>query len=203
MRFNLFSVLLVISFSCNSQEKTVNGSGFKSNDERVRAITEIFARISNSKEVSREDEKSFFDAFPDSFSLFDLLYNVEGPLYENGYDHLMALYKMKTISKEKILERYINLSKGGIWSGDNTGDLQWQAFEVIANNARSTALILKNYSKEEIGSVFYFLLDGPHPNDKDKVANYRRIRDAFVKIDNTYGRTIDQEYEKVINARLH
>lgn len=201
--FNLLFVL-AISISCASQDAREKENKIETIEEQTQLLEESFIKISNATDSNLEtNELIFFESFPDSFEKFVALYGVDKPLYESGYDHLMALYNLKTISIKSLVEKYIELSKNGIWNADNTGDLQWQSFDKITNNTEVANRYLMSMSELEVRSVFYFLLDGPHPEDKGKKTEFEILVEKFRQINPIYVEWVQSEYSKVVKARTH
>lgn len=201
----MFSLLLVlISVSCSSRENQEQVSQVISVEDRARAIRESFTLLSQSSQADlAANEALLFEAFPGSFQEFLALYGEGKTFYESGYDHLMTLYNMKTIPSEKIVKKYIDLSKNGVWEADNTRELQWQAMDKILRNVEVANKYLAGKSEADIRSVFHFLLDSPHPQDKARKEAFETMVAKFAPINTVFAEYIKSEYADVVKERTH
>eukprot|EP01132_Coremiostelium_polycephalum_P005883 gene5883-7323_t len=77
-----------------------------------------------------------------------------------------ALSEVKRIvPPELYYERMIAIGIGGFWNSHHK-DLQLTLRRLMYQDIRLAVLTLEKYTDDEIASFFYFLFDGPHPEDK-------------------------------------
>jgi len=88
-----------------------------------------------------------------------------------------AIAELKRIIPPKLYyERLIAMGIGGSWHY-YLQDLQLTLCRLLQEDIRLVELILEQYTDDEIASFFYFLFDGPHPEDKK--LNYKEACSYF------------------------
>ena len=147
----------LISISCNNSSKTPIVEG------------EI-------KEVKSDTCIIFINDFPNTFSKFNALYGYDdvkgkGVLYDKYEENINAFFNCQNISLLVKLNRVIKTCIDGKWDADAVSLFQHNALELIKENPKEAQSILDELSEKEYSSIWYFLFDGPHPNDKEAVKN--------------------------------
>lgn len=127
--------------------------------------------------------KEFFVAFPSNFEDFDQLYGFDDEkgkrvLYSQYEEHIRFFFDCPGLSSLEKLRKSIEIGIDGRWEADASTLVQEATFNLIRENPRKTDEILEGLPEERAASFWHFILDGPHPNDKEilkKVNTLRKI----------------------------
>ncbi len=162
---------IFIAVSCN-------GSEFKSN-----------AQVKNTPYVQNSSEqvalsltesygkncKGFIDAFPNTFQKFNELYGYDdekgkgGRLYSKYELHIPYFFECPDVATREKMIRVVDIGIDGKWDADAVGLFQESAFSLVKNNPNDATEILDKLSNDKASSFWFFLFDGPHPNDKENI----------------------------------
>lgn len=92
-------------------------------------------------------------------------------------DSLGALAELKRrIPPRLYCERMIAIGIGGFWDTKHQ-DLQLTLQRLVRQDIQLATFVLEKYTDDEIASFFYFLFDGPHPEDRESF--YQQACDYF------------------------
>jgi hypothetical protein len=174
-------------------------------EKRVLNLKEAYTeweRASDSK-VKKHKERIFFLHFPCSFSTFDSIYgyypqdNNKGELRPMIDKHLELLFSTEAVLPAIKYKRIVEIAKDGSW--DNGMEFQYLLQQDIwMNPSRYLEVIQQtDYSAQEIFSFWYFLFDGPHPeNYKD---DYNKLYNQCKELDSEIAELMRQAYEKLLS----
>lgn len=202
------SIILYINFcfiliSC--QGKEIGSVTYSTlNQKNDSLITVYYNRATSLKgEEKVKNERLFFDAFPNNFKDFSLLYGFEEnpmQLYDVGFKHLTLLDNMNSIPQKDYYSKYINLAIGGTWQADNISDFQSSLYNKVYSNPSLTTSILEKYSQADIKSFWHFLFDGPHPEDKQIKESFEKLYKKINSLNKEMAETMKDEYAKLIKS---
>lgn len=121
----------------------------------------------------------FFEIFPNTFSLYTQIYDCnkviicgeqENTLCYESHSHLELLcYLRNLINKEDYYKKIIKLGINGYWDADAINDLQHCIYKCIKEDLPLTIKTLKSFTDDEIESFWYFIYDGPHRTEPQKL----------------------------------
>lgn len=165
----LFSFLF-LTVSCNvpkletkSNAQTVNTPAIQNSiEKKAQKLKELY---------ENKDCKEFFKEFPNTFQEFNQLYGFvddegERILYSKYEEHIPYLYNCSQISDIEKLKRSVKIGINGKWEADATSMLQNSTFNLVKNHPNESKEMLDKLSDEKASSFWYFLFDGPHPNNE-------------------------------------
>ncbi len=171
---NILLLLFTEISSCNSQTK----EKYLNVDKQAAALKEYYEKASNSTEEERAKyEQLFFDVFPSSFQEMQQLFGYDekkgaAPLYDyeikldmDGKSMILFFTNLKHISKDSIYNKYIDICIGGKWEADNISEGFGISSKLYYDTEAMISLLSKRTDKEII-SVFRFVFDGPHPDQR-------------------------------------
>ena len=149
-----------------------------------------------------QSEYEFFCAFPSSFSEMNELYGFsdeEGPkiLYDGGGKQIELFKRLGSVPPEEYYQKYVDISIGGVWEADNIQG----AFgfgERLTSDTKNACLYLSMRSNEEIVSLFHFLFDGPHPDDKDALAEFETLHKIVAAESERLGKLMESAYAMLL-----
>ncbi len=137
------------------------------------------------KAVTNDDrqnaEIAFFNAFPGTFSELDNLYGFQHdrpmPLYHEAENHILKGFnKISAVNDTLYYSKIIAIAIGGKWDADAISCFQYGLSKRIFENTELTASLLEKHDDAEIRGFWYFVFDGPHPENKipSKLVELRR-----------------------------
>lgn len=143
--------------------------------DKVNKLKEYYQKSQESP-AADDYKKLFFEAFPDSFSDFTLIYGyykvidgdyntkANGPLYEISYDHLVEFFnRFECIDEAEYYTKLINVSIGGRWEADAVGAFHHGLQRRVIKRPKLTFDLLKPMTDDQIESFFFFLFHSIHP----------------------------------------
>ncbi|MBK9162974.1 MAG: hypothetical protein IPM21_03545 [Acidobacteria bacterium] len=152
--------------------------------------------------------RGFFDTFPSSFSEFERLYGFndatsESPLYSKYERHVQYFLSCPDISIRERLEKAIGVGVGGKWDADATAKIQEASYELIKENPAESEEILDRLPETQASSFWFFVLDGPHPQDNATLEKVNVLVNALGKESKQSQLLTVQHQELLRNARSH
>ena len=213
MRFKLkvLTVIFLSSFlgSCNAQKSKIKKEmSFNSVEEQAKKIKKHHqALLKETGEEKLKEERLFFEAFPNSFDKMQKLFgfdnkNGAGPLYDYEISNDMELKgvistfsELTGINKKDYYTKYINICVNGNWKGDNIAE-GFGLDNKLYRQTEDVIEVLRLRSKKEIRSVFRFLFDGPHPDNR--MESFKNLHDKIKSVDSSMAKLLKQEYEKLL-----
>ena len=190
-------------FSCQSK----SNSKFKAfstveNDDSILNVYYLKATTSYGVEKA-ENERLFFDYFPNNFGKFNLLYGFTDtamPLYSVGEEHLTLLDSLNSIPSNEYYSKYISIAIRGNWQADNISYFQSSLYNKINSNPKLTISLLEKYSQDDIKSFWHFIFDGSHPEDKQVRDSFEKIYNKINSLNKEMAETMKDEYAKLIKS---
>ncbi|MDR1846711.1 MAG: hypothetical protein LBR17_01155 [Bacteroidales bacterium] len=155
-------------------------------------------------------KEKFFDYFPNDFNTFINVYGYKeiindkkehdvlfSPLYDFSFSHIDFFYSLdKLIDTLKFCKKIISVSLNGFWESDGVSIFQKFFQTKLFNNIDINLYILNTLSAKECLSVYYFLFDGPHPdNYKEK---YERLYHQILLKDKKQAQLLKRSYKKLL-----
>ena len=166
---HLASVLLILQIgvfnSCQSQHTSLT------TEEQANLLNHYAQGITdNNGEKKKEYQLSFFQSFPSDFNTFYKIYGYhENTKYHKvNFNHSLftLLPQLKEITpKREYYVKMINVGINGTWEADEVGILQHHLQEIVPESINLSVDILSSKGEDKIKSFWYFLYDGPHPDN--------------------------------------
>lgn len=202
LKISLMAFILSILLTGACQKSVPVSSSRGNNSFKKDTIVELANYLDSLAQINDSSKSEFFRHFPNNYKLFDKLYgyddiNGPGPLYSKYEEHLNILCNNISISPYNRAYKYIQLGLNGKWDADGIEILQSCTKKFVLENTEIILNILSQDFKKNSGSFWYFILDGPHPNDKE-LKKYVEILYGLIstKDENQAGILI-AEYQKV------
>lgn len=166
--------------------------------ERLTRKFEKAKETNNTKEINE-----FIEEFPNSFFEMEELFGFDSkgaaPLYETGGKIIKYFSSLQPNNTKLYYNKYINICINGRWDADNIRKA-FGLFLRIKNDVNNICPILMDRNDKELLSVFRFVFDGPHPNNKvnNRINNYIQSElpnkyDRIKKISNDAYESLIQE----------
>lgn len=165
---------LFIAVSCRSPEFELKSNAQIINTPEVKADS---LEQTAKKLTGLHDSKSckeFIDAFPNTFQDFNQLYgydDAEGArkLFSKCEEHISYFFNCSEVSDLEKLNKVIKVGIDGKWDADAIGMFADLSFGLLKVHPNETKEILDKLPDEKASSFWFFMFDGPHPNDKQNV----------------------------------
>ena len=150
--------------------------------------------------------KEFFNVFPDNFKAFHQLYGYdeegERVLFSKGNEHLTYFFNCPEVSDLEKLNKVVMIGIGGKWEADIVWMFQEGSFKLVKDNPDKTKEILENLPDEKASSFWYFLIDGPHPADKEKEERVDLLVELLGK-DNKQSKLLLNQFQQLKLSQEH
>lgn len=206
MKLNYLFVLLLIAFlGCKKtgtvdlslekskeslmvmdRSKVVEKSAYHFTNEKDRADSLVkYVDLAKSTKESISIDRQIFDFFPDSFEGMIKLFGYDkvskgAPLYKwpVGENVIKYFGSIHTIPKDEYYAKYIDICINGYWDADNIRNA-FGFHKRLSEDTKFVCQVLSKRTDDEIGSVFRFIFDGPHPKNDENALIYD---DLFTKL---------------------
>ena len=160
-----------------------------------------------SKEIKESDCSILTHNFPSTFEGFNKSYGFdddkgEGELYSEYVNHIESFFKCENISISGKLNKSFSIAVNGKWDADAVGMFQEKLWEFIEDNPKEALEILNDKTEKNASSIWYFLLDGPHPKNWTNVDRIKTLSDLFGK-DNPQTIILKNQYKNIISKSDH
>lgn len=149
--------------------------------------------------------KTFIEKFPSTFNEFNRLYGYneeEGELYSQYEEDLNYFFNCSDVPVPDKMKKCISVCIGGEWDADAVGMLQHETLKLIKGNYKIALSMLDKLSNENAGSVWYFLFDGPHPNNEDNLETITYLSDKFGK-DSKQVQILREQFNRLKSKESH
>lgn len=191
MNKTLLVFISLLIFSCKNPN---------SENDKVKS-TEVTEK-KETKINDTDDCVALVNNFPSNFQEFYRIYGYddikgEGDLYSKYEEDINAFFLCSQVSNYVKLRKAINVGINGKWDADAVGLFQHKLIDLIKSNPQESLKILNNISRKEASSFWFFLFEGPHPEDKENKENVNALMELFNK-DSTQTLLLKQEYEKFL-----
>lgn len=181
----LTSLFLCFNISCNKAQVEINRdvSVVKSPEIQNDKLKDKAAKLSEF--YATKNCKEFVNTFPNTFQEFNNLYGYEdgkgGNILYSNPEHIDYFFECSEVSYQEKLDKIVKTGIDGKWDADTTNLFQDSAFELVKSHINEAKEILDKLPNEKAASFWYFLFDGPHPNDKEVVKNFELMRNLLGK----------------------
>ena len=176
--------------------------------QKAEQVKTTYQKLIDSN-YSKDDQKYYFDVFPNSFDLFVSLFGGED-FYKQDLDEepkpasldfrpfLQAFFKLSSIDKKIYLKKIIDICVGAtFWDPDGVGVFQDGMIKKVKQSFKIFYPILKKHSKEEIKSFWYFYFAGPAPDHPEKVKDLNQLIKKLNILDKEMVPIVRKAYAKV------
>jgi len=161
--------------------------------------------VSDKKDVLEKQKDKctlLVNNFPSNFKEFNRVYGYdddtgEGDLYNQYEEDITDFFSCDKISNYTKLEKAISIGINGKWDADAIGLFQFKLLNFIKSNPNEALKILEKIPEKDASSFWYFLFDGPHPEDKENLRNVNMLTKLFGK-DNLQSSLLMKEYENLL-----
>lgn len=201
MKFLKLSTIFLVTISVTSCA-TSQTSETKSNEIRPSQI-DLQRPDQNETTKSSGNCEVFVNAFPKDFETFKSLYgydeihNSPRPLYKKYDEDISYFFScVEQMDPKKAVSLLVDLCNGGTWDADAAELLQTKTLDYIESHSNDFLQLLTGVSEKKSASLWYFLLDGPHPNSPASRANYEKLR-TVLKSDDKQLRILDSQFARV------
>lgn len=142
----------------------------------------------------------FYNNFPSSFNEFDELYGFDDnsgekmPLYDVYEENITKFFNCESPPDSLKLKKAINIGVGGRWDADAVSLFKRKTFILIKRNPETTLKILNSLTDEESSSFWYYLFDGPIPENRFNEQNIDTLYILFGK-QNKQSKLLREQFE--------
>lgn len=201
----LFLSFLLSNCSTGNSQTSLNAlsNNIRETSNSIEADLKRFYKLSKSVDSLRY-QKCFFESFPGSFSSFLQTYGYNEkidqpyPLYSDYPDHLNLFCNLKSIEKERYIEKLIRIGINGHWQADGVSMMQTCMLDHLNTDMAYLVNALNKMPEDEVRTFWYFLLDGPHPDDPEKIQSYEHLVKNLRKVDPSMAQILYDEHEKLL-----
>jgi hypothetical protein len=199
MKTIIIVLSILFTFAC-AQSRIEQKSNAQSNAPITQSDLEKEA-ANLSKLYEDKKCKKFFNAFPRNFQDFNKSYGYDDKdgariLYSRYDEQINYFFDCSEVSDLERVNKAIEISIGGKWEADAVGILQKRSFKLIEKYPVEAERILDNLSDEKASSFWYFILDGPHPEDEGKVKEFNSLLQLLGK-DRKQAKLLSEQHKKV------
>ncbi len=167
----------------------------------VTKIIESYGELKLSH--SLENQKMFFNSFPNTFETFKATFGYsntgQAPLYDNHMEYIKAFFALDSLPLSTQMNKWIEISINGKWDADNVSFFQSY---IIKKSLEYPQLLYDHLSirnSENIESYFYFMFDSVHPHILTIPQEF-----DFIKItDSEFYSLIESAHSDVMNEKGH
>jgi hypothetical protein len=167
------------SCSANTTHKSIVNRGMTETQpdlkEKATQLKKAYQKLSSSPYTIKYQQE-YFDAFPNSFELFNHLfgYTDKEPLGEPNNDFNSPLkneaelfvpifFTLNGIERTKYCNRIIDVSINARWYADGVNYFQHGMQEKVKTDLSLFLELLSKRSEKEAKNFWYFYFDSPHP----------------------------------------
>lgn len=165
-------------------------------------LRDLYSRVITAKDAQSRQvfEIAFFNEFPESFHELVALYGFENDelaiLYDESYKHIHELYNnIASVNDTAYLAKSIAIALNGKWDADGISSFQHGLTQRIIQNRELTVFLLKQMRIKQVKSFWYFIFDGPHP---DNTFEYHPELKEFELIDKKTYSVMMEAYEQAL-----
>lgn len=145
--------------------------------ERSIQLKTLYSKLTlvYNDELRSKYELQFFQSFPADFNTFNAIYGFTNDtlalLYNDAENHLELLLKTNAVNDTTKAEKLLSICENGKWNADAVSYLQSGVTSLLIENMKLYCYLLDKKNKSSVKSIWYFLLDGPHPDKKFRYNN--------------------------------
>lgn len=159
---------------------------------------------------SKKSCTEFLAVFPDNFTEFYGLYGWDKindepyTLYNNYESHIPFLFECLNFNNEDEIRKLFSICVDGKWEADGIGFFQDRVLKIVESDPKEILEILKtNFNSKEIAAIWYFLFDGPHPEDQANKKIYIKIHESIIEEYPQQTELLEQQYLKLLEQNYH
>lgn len=191
----LISILLINCKMDQKDHKTIN-----------QIVSDDSLKVFDLKQAyDKKNYQDFFAQFPTTFQHFVNIYGFddktgEKPLYKLYLSHINYLFEnAEKVDSVVFINKIFEIAKNGTWDADAVGLFQSNLAKNLIKNQDVFLNILSKKTEKELAGFWYFILDGPHPDNKQN-------RELIENLSGMWGKTnkqikiIETEFAKVRKA---
>ena len=187
MKLTILFTMIFLATSCNTKEKT------------LVAATNTSKVIENA--ILHDTCQYLLKKLPNNFSDFSLLYGFDDKIgagkYYNQYEKdLGEFFLCEKITLNQKLSKSIEIGINGNWDADAINMLQYETVKLVIKYPNETSKILNKLSDNKASSFWFFIIDGPHPADKEKVESYKNIITGL-GVNSQQGKLLKEQGKKI------
>jgi hypothetical protein len=161
------------------------------------------AYLNLSKNSTLENQHTFFELFPNSFESFINAFGFnngnESLIYKDQYNYIETFFKLDSVTEERQINKWINISINGKWDADAVSLFQGLLRKQTLEKNELTYTLLKKRTDTEIISFFFFYFNEIHP---PKNWMPKKLKE-FYKKDNNFYQLIEKGRKKAIEKSGH
>ncbi len=200
---------ITMAVSCHSSELELRSNAQVAKTPIVQVSNTAEIKDSSEQTAIRLTElydnkncKEFFNAFPNTFQDFNQLFGYddktgERRLYSKYEEHLAYFFNCSEVSDREKLNKAIRIGIDGKWEADASSMLQDETFKLIKDQPNEAKEILDSLPDKKAASFWYFLCDGPHPNDKEIVKKVDSLSSLLGK-NSKQSKLLSEQYKKLV-----
>jgi len=201
MRFTVIIFLICVSIiSCNSQTQNM----VMSIEEQTETLKRYYEKGSdNTGEEKVKYEQLFFKEFPSSFREMQDFFGYDdikgkAPLYDYpiGDNIIVFFSKLKHIEMDDYYNKYIDICIDGKWEADNISE-GFGLTTKLYYDTEAIISVLSEKTDKEIKSVFRFVFDGPHPDQRKE--SYEELHNKVKPVNPRVADLMKQAYEQLLS----
>jgi len=193
MKQLLLSFTVILLLACNGNtnktkiDKVVDTLDYSLKKKNVISLKDSLNYLDHyfNQYVVKEDSLSeilFFEMLPDSFYKLKRLYGLD----DNGKRFVSSNLKSVTnhfnyhpenISKQKLIEKYINLSINGKFQTGNITIFQNSLHNLFSGNSKEFLEVLNEMNSKEKESFWTFFFDGLYIKELEDFSIYKKVNE--------------------------
>jgi hypothetical protein len=170
----LITVIFILLFT------QVNGQSIESNKLKNALI-----ELKSDRNIN--NQKEYFELFPDSFESFLNMFGFKdgrgAPLYD-GFEYVQALFALDSIPETQQMKKWINISINGYWDADAVNYFQNNLRPIVLKKTDLVYEQLKKSTDQEIESFFYFFFNEIHPQYETIPSEFKKLKKVDEKFYN-------------------
>jgi hypothetical protein len=195
------------AMSCNSHELELNN--------KVQVITTPQAKEGSSEQATQKlaelydnkNCKEFFNAFPNTFQDLNRLYGYddekgERSLYSKYEEHISYFFNCSEVPNREKINKVIRIGIDGKWDADAISMFQESSFKLVKDHPNEAKGALDSLPGDKSSSFWFFLFDGPHPNDKENVKKVDLLTNLLGK-KSKQSRLLLEQFQKLRDSDGH
>jgi hypothetical protein len=165
---------LFMAVSCSSSELELKSNAQTINTPQVKEDSSEQVAKKLTEQYDKKNCKEFINAFPNTFQDFNQLYGYDDQegeriLFSKLNEHISYFFNCSEVSDREKLNKVVSIGINGKWDADAIGMFQDSTFDLIKDHPNEAKEILDSLPDDKAASFWFFLFDGPHPNDKENV----------------------------------
>ena len=151
--------------------------------------------------------KEFYNVFPNTFQKLNQLYGYEDGkgghiLFSKYPEHFEFFFNCSEVTFNEKLKKAIEIGIDGKWEADTIGTFQDSTYELVKEHPNELSQLLNKLSDDKASSFWFFLLDGAHPTDKEKVKRVELLNNLLGE-NSKQSRLMLEQFKKLRSLDKH